>query len=425
MKKINIFIFSILNTSVYDTIIQASRRRITGMKKKLLMFLIGMTMVIGSLSGCGKSNTETTAQTTEAATDASEATNPEDEEPVGMGNPIEEVSPEKIVEVTGSKAILPEGAKNPTYLLISNELGEVRFTLDSAKINMTLRSQKLDEFTDISGMYCEWQSEYGEHIGDYEAKIMNFSSDEEGDIRVYLWYDAENKVMYSLSAQADKLDHFDMYGIIVTMMQATPQYDKEVSGYPSNAMEERTGKTEFSSYDEIISLLEGTEGYALVKIKGYDGDVLLVADNVYDNLDGNMATIEATPYTMKSTGAVSADSLLTSGGTAYPISIGDDGLVYLYGNHSVETQCYGENGTDDAGLMVMKLIYISEFDSNGDIAKVSGFHRNPDNTSVIDNDSIDYNEDDVEMFHEAFEDYAATTPVNFTAVDGRESKSVE
>lgn len=213
---------------------------------------------------------------------------------------------------------------------------------------------------------------------------------------------------------------------VADQTSAASQYgEEEVFDYPSNAMEERTGKTEFSSYDEIISLLEGTEAYALVKIKGYDGDVLLVADNVYDNLDGNMATIEATPYTLKSTGVVSADSMLTSGGTAYPISVGNDGLVYLYGNHLVETQCYGENGTDDVGLMVMKYICISEFDENGDIAKVTGFHRNPDITSVIDNDSVDYSEDDIEMFHEAFEDYETTTPVNFTAVDGRESKPVK
>jgi len=395
------------------------------MKKKLLMVIIGTTMVIGSMSGCGNDNTGVDNQVTETVTDGSETTNPEDEEPAGMGNPIEEVSPEKIAEITGSKAILPEGAENTTYLLINNELGEVRFTQDSANINMTLRSQKLDEFTDISGMYYDWQSEYGETIGNFEAKIMNYSSDEDGDIRVYLWYDAENKVMYSLSAQADKLENLDMYGIIAEMMQVTPQYDEEVFDYPSNTIEDRTGKTEFSSYDEIIGLLEGSEAYAFVKIKGYDGDVLLVADNVYDNLDGNMATIEATPYTMKSTGVVSSDSMLTSGGTAYPISIGDDGLVYLYGNHSVETECYGENGTDDVGLMVMKFIQISEWDENGDIAKVSGFHRDPDITSVIDNDGVDYNEDDIEMFHEAFDDYEATKPVNFTAIDGREAKPVQ
>jgi len=395
------------------------------MKKKLLMVLIGTTMIIGSLSGCGKANTDAANQTTETSQDVPESTNPEDEESAGMGNPIEEVSPEKIVEITGSKAILPEDAENPTYLLINNELGEVRFTLNSEKVNMTLRSQKLDEFTDISGMYYEWQSEYGETIGNYEAKLMNFSSDEEGDIRMYLWYDEENKVMYSLSAQADKLDSLDMYGIIATMMQVEPQYDEEVFDYPSNALEERAGKTEFSSYDEIISLLEGTEGYALVKIKGYEGDVLLVADNVYDNLDGNMATIEATPYTKKSTGVVTADSMLISGGTAYPISIGEDGLVYLYGNHLVETQCYGGNGTDDVGLMVMKHISISEFDSNGDIAKVSGFHRNPDITSVIDNDSVDYNEDDVEIFNKAFDDFDSATPVNFIVADGRKSEPVK
>jgi len=390
------------------------------MKKKLLTVLLTMTMLVMALSACGKASTE--SENTESENTESENAEIEDTEPAGMGNPIEEVSPERIVEVTGSKAILPENAENPTFLLVNNELGEIRFTLDSAKYNMTLRSQKLDAFSDISGMYYEWQSEYDESIGNYECKVMNFNSDEDGSIRIYLWYDAENGVMYSLTAQAEDLTEFDMYGVVITIMQVEPAYDEEVSDYPSNALEERTGKTEFSSYDEIISLLEGDEAYALVKIKGYDGDVLLVADNVYDNLDGNMATIAATPYTMKSTGVVSADSMLTSGGTAYPISIGDDGLVYLYGNHSVETQCYGENGTDDVGLMVMKLIQISEWDTNGDIAKVSGFHRDPDKTSVIDNDSVDYNEDDIELFNEAFDDYDGTTPVNFTAVDGRVAK---
>jgi len=391
------------------------------MKKKLLLVLLGMTMAMGILSGCGREKAEEAIQNTDMTLAESESANPEDEEAAGMGNPIEEVSPEKIVEATGSKAILPENAENPTYLLVNNELGEVRFTLDSAKYNMTLRSQKLDEFTDISGMYYEWQSEYAESFGDYEGKLMNYNSAEEGDIRMYLWYDADNKVMFSLSAQAEDLSQLDMYGMITTMMQVEPPCDEEVGDYPSNAMEERAGKTEFSSYDEIISLLEGTEGYALVKIKGYDGDVLLVTDNVYDNLDGNMATIEATPYTMKSTGIVSADSLLSSGGTAYPISIGDDGLVYLYGNHMAETMCYGTNGTDDVGLMVMNHIYVEEFDAQGNPVKVEGFHRESDVTSVIDNDSIDYKEDDVKCFNEAFDDYFKTKPVNFTAVDGRTS----
>lgn len=195
-----------------------------------------------------------------------------------------------------------------------------------------------------------------------------------------------------------------------------PAYDEEMGDYPSNAMEERTGKTQFSSYDEVISLLEGDEAYALVKIKGYDGDVLLVTDGVYDNLDGNMATIQAVPYTMKSTGFVTADSSFTSGGTAYPISIGEDGLVYLYGNHSIETECYGSNGTDDVGIMVMNTLSITEFDANGEASKVCGFHRDPEITNILENESVDYDENDVDAFYAELEKFENTTPVNFTTL---------
>lgn len=43
-----------------------------------------------------------------------------------------------------------------------------------------------------------------------------------------------------------------------------------------NDIEEKVHKISFESYDEIISLLEGSEGYAYVNVKGYDGDVLAV-----------------------------------------------------------------------------------------------------------------------------------------------------
>jgi len=392
------------------------------MKNKLFATLIGMTLVIGTLTACGKDNTDEANQATAVAEDATEATNSEDEEAVGMGNPIEEVTLEKIVEVTGSKAVLPENASNPTYLLINNELGEIRFTLDSPKYDMTLRTQKLDEFTDITGMYYDWNSAYDETLCDYAARIMNYESDTDGCARAFLWYDADNKVMYSLATQADEFKEApDMYGLAATMMQVQPSYDEEEPfDYPSNAMEERVGKTSFESYDEVIGYLEGTEAYALVKVKGYDGEVLLVADDVYDNLDGNMVSIKAVPYVMEPSGVVKADSLLSSDGTAYPISIGEDGLVYVSENRTIIAQRIGNNGTEDSeGFIIVNYISATEYDSDWNPLKVHGFHRDPEIANILENDSVDYDENDVEAYKEAADNYYYASPVNFTAAGGR------
>lgn len=184
--------------------------------------------------------------------------------------------------------------------------------------------------------------------------------------------------------------------------------------YPTNAMEERAGKTVFGSYDEIIDSLKEGEAYALVDIKGYDGQVLLITDYTYDNLDGNMAAIEATPYTVKSDGRVTADSMFVAGGTANPIAIDNDGVVYL-GTHTTMTkECYGTNGTDDVGVMILADVYIDEFDDNGDPSKVGGFIRT-ENT-VVDNDGEDIASDNVAVFGDMYEEYAKANIVNFTVV---------
>lgn len=190
--------------------------------------------------------------------------------------------------------------------------------------------------------------------------------------------------------------------------------DPEITeDYPSNALEERVGKTSFDSYDEIIGLLQGDEAYALVNIKGYDGQVLLVAENVYDDLLGHMATTECTPYTMKSNGQCTADSMLYSGGTADPVSIDSEGVVYTATHTSIEKNCYGENGTDNASLMVLAYVYADELDDNGDPKTVGGFTRTKN--SVVDDDSVFLEGSEVDVYKQLFADYAAKTePINFT-----------
>ena len=389
------------------------------MKKNLvkIMTILMATAMAATMIACGK--TEEAAEAAEVVTEEAASEEAAEEEIVGMGNPIEEVDYEKLVEVAGMEVFLPDNAEDLTYLLINNELGEIRYTTEEGSTKMTLRAQKLDEFTDISGLYYEWNDESEGTLWDYASKEMAARTDE-GDIQVVLWYNQWAGVMYSLSAEANDLDGFDVYGAAMNLMQPA-ETDMD---YPSNELEVRTGKTSFESYDEIISLLEGDEAYALVKVKGYDGDVLLVASGVFDNCDGeNMAAIDSVAYTKKANGTVTADICLATNGTAYPISIDDAGLVYCFGHHEINEYCYGDNGTDDASMIMMKYISVTEFDDEGYPTKIGGFYR--ENNSVVNDDIKDYAEDDVDMFNKVFDEFAAAKVVNFTTLDGRVAAPVK
>lgn len=190
--------------------------------------------------------------------------------------------------------------------------------------------------------------------------------------------------------------------------------DMELGDYPSNDFEARVGKTSFDSYDEIIGLLEGEEAYALVDVKGYDGQVLMVTDYTYDDLLGHIATVECTPYTMKSNGKCTADSALFSGGTANPVAIDDQGVIFTVTHTSVDKSCYGDNGTDNASLMVLASVYADEFDDNGDPTTVSGFVRTKN--SLVDDDSVFLEGSEVDIYNQLFDEYTKTEPISFTTV---------
>ena len=209
---------------------------------------------------------------------------------------------------------------------------------------------------------------------------------------------------------------FDKYSQAVVLNffqgEAEPVGDEEVGDYPSNAFEERVGKTSFDSYDEIIGLLEGDEAYALVDIKGYDGQVLLVAESVYDDLLGHMATTECTPYTIKDNGKASADSILVSGGTATPLAMDKEGHVFTATHQNIDKQCYGDNGTSDKSMMIVTSVYADELDDNGVPKTVSGFKRTKN--SLVDDDSEYLKEDEVELWTQLWKEYEKAEPISFT-----------
>ena len=189
---------------------------------------------------------------------------------------------------------------------------------------------------------------------------------------------------------------------------------EEIGEIPANEFESRVGKTTFESYDEIIDLLEGSEAYAYVDILGADEPILLVTDFTYDNLDGNRASIDATPYVKYADGTYRAGSGFCSGSTATPLAMTDDGCIIIATHSSVEKQCLGDNGTDTKAIMVMSYVYMNYGD---DLTPDSygGFIR--DKNTVVDNDGVEIAEDDEQAYLDAFEEYDNSTVIDFTVKD--------
>ena len=96
-------------------------------------------------------------------------------------------------------------------------------------------------------------------------------------------------------------------------------------------------------------------GYANEKIG--DTDALLVCSWAYDNLDGNMAAIDAAVFVYKD-GAPHEAGKVCCGGTAYPLAINDDNL-YVGSNHWI----YKYTIKDDT-LVINEKAFV-EYDSEG------------------------------------------------------------
>ena len=111
--------------------------------------------------------------------------------------------------------------------------------------------------------------------------------------------------------------------IVLTLVAAVAAISLMGCGITTTTTEttEETGVTSpvvkaTEQYDEVISQLNSDQWYAFADINK-DYDVLLVADGTYDNLDGNMVTIDATLYGLDDNGKPFELGTVQSSGTAY------------------------------------------------------------------------------------------------------------
>ncbi|MCR5420487.1 MAG: hypothetical protein K6E98_05750 [Lachnospiraceae bacterium] len=375
------------------------------MKKLLIMSMVSL-MSAAILAGCGgaagsSATTGGTGDKEEVVVWGNETENKaEGKTGTQLANPWRECDKDEIGEVLDAYFIIPEEATDVRYSLMEEDkLAQADFTLDG--LNYTARMKRADEFSDISGCNYEWDVEdEGDFLG--SPSVSKRYNGEKESVDLLLWMDESEGLMFSLSTSDEDLDGFDIEAVAQQMYQ--PSYGEFI---PGDFMQERTGKNEFASYDEVISSLEKGEGYAYVTLKGYDGEVLLITDYVYDNLDGNMATIEANVYADYD-GVVSNIGNIFSQGTAYPIAC-EDGILYVGGNHSYESDWIsGEN----QAIMVKDYIY-EDFDSEGNSSYGGFLRKTPD----YDHDEEVTDENGKELLDKYTEEYFEKQVVNFTVVE--------
>lgn len=141
---------------------------------------------------------------------------------------------------------------------------------------------------------------------------------------------------------------------------------------PADFVQEQSGKTEFKDFDDVIANLKQGQGYATINLYGYDGDILAVAETVFE---ADHSAPEASLYVDIGSGAKQL-TLVSGNGSAYPLRIAD-GILYGGDNHNYESYFAYEN---EERVGVMAKDYVSDGDGAG---QYTGFLRE-DNT--YDND---------------------------------------
>ena len=129
-------------------------------------------------------------------------------EEVAIANPWVESTPSDIAEAIGAAFGVPEGAEDVAYSLMPEDgLAEMRFTLDG--MEYVARIQPAGEFTDISGLFYEWEAEGPFDLAGLEG-VERRTADGEETIDSVLWFDAPMGFMYSLFTCGPDLDGYDI-----------------------------------------------------------------------------------------------------------------------------------------------------------------------------------------------------------------------
>ena len=210
------------------------------MKKKVMISLCILAMTITSLAGCTGKQTKPSPEpaTEEPAAEEPEETGEGEVYQAGMGNPWVEITEDEAKQLCTRLFKAPEGASSLVWMKCENlgdpkngvgPLVQLKFRLDG--IDLTARAQQgAKEDEDISGIYGEptvgpddvTLANWGE--GHMTGKTCRYT-DDQGTIDLITWYDIEIGIKYSLSADAEDLDGFDIQAVAEQMYCAENEPD--------------------------------------------------------------------------------------------------------------------------------------------------------------------------------------------------------
>lgn len=250
------------------------------MKKKNILIIMAAALSLSMMTGCGSTSGSTQETSSEAAaeaeaeTDAAEESAAEEDidssEEVGVANPWTESDKEGVVEATGIEIEAPENATEVVYSYMEETgLAQVQYKLDDA--DWVYRAQMTDEFTDISGMYYDWESEDDCEISGRKAVYYGFGGLDEPDkenVQMVNWYDVVPGIMYSLSVSGRDLNGMDLSvyaeNLFVPMQgEATddPAGDRE-----NELKDYFLGEHKKSYDDSVLTISDNSDGTFAVNI---------------------------------------------------------------------------------------------------------------------------------------------------------------
>ncbi|SCY71556.1 hypothetical protein SAMN02910292_02604 [Lachnospiraceae bacterium XBB2008] len=391
------------------------------MKKKLLTAMV-IGMIMAAIVGCGKQeDTPSDAQTTDAAvtdTAATDATTTDTdatatEENVSMANPWVEISHEEAEGLCPCLFKAPEGATNEVWRKLEGSesdsvagspLVELDFTLDG--MDFTARAQYgAAEDADISGMYYDWAVTDDVTFSNWRDGYMTgkmsraISDDETADL--ITWYDIEIGIAYSLSVVAPDLDGFDISAVADAMYDPENAPGADIPD-DDEMEEEHVMTTDIEGKDtftQIVDALPDGAGYTNETVG--DEDVLLVASGTFDAGEEYPEAIDSEIFWYDN-GAPAYLGYVTSGGTAYPLMIGD-GKLYTAGNHFVKKYV-----VTDGMLMVMEEAG-ETFDTDGNATYYYDSDDGGDYSSMS-------QEDAHAAYDKLFEEYTNAEIIPFNAI---------
>ena len=281
----------------------------------------------------------------------------ENSQVVTVANPWHECTEEEAYVDAPNGFSAPEGATNVKWSKMEEDPSEyalgpmVQMTFDYDGTSFTAREQATtgEEVTDISGMHYEWI--YSSDVtlanwagGQMPAKTFLYLGDEE-QAELVTWFDIETGYSYSVGVTAKDLDGFDIQAIAEQIYDPAKQIganmpdDEMMDAAQINAdensieamkmySEESAPSIDITGCDTFTQIIDKklTKGMGYANVTLDETDVLLVCSMAYDNLDGNMAAIDATVFMYKD-GVPCEVGKVCSGGTAYPLTVVDGKLV--------------------------------------------------------------------------------------------------